>query len=386
MSASPFAFLRGGAAIMAADLSRTPASGLLVQACGDAHVSNFGLFATAERRLIFDLNDFDETLRAPFEWDVKRLAASVVTAGREARLTDASCAAAAGRAVQSYRTWMRRFAGMSHLDVWYAELEVSSVVQALDRRRRDEAKRVARRAQERTNPVTAKRLTTATPDGRRFRDDPPLVAHLADLAGVAQIEQAFAGYVSSLPEHLAQLLARYRVADVARKVVGIGSVGTQTGVVLMVGDNDADAIVLQVKEAVASVLQPYTPAPQVEHDGRRVVVGQRLCQAGGDALLGWTSVGDRAFYVRQLRDMKGSVDPTRLDAEGLLTYAGVCGGTLARAHARTGDAAAIAGYLGGGDAFDRAVGEFAAAYADQNERDFAAVTAAWSPQPTEPAR
>jgi uncharacterized protein (DUF2252 family) len=174
------------------------------------------------------------------------------------------------------------------------------------------------------------------------------------------------------------LLARYRIADVARKVVGVGSVGTQTGVVLMVGDDDADAIVLQVKEAVASVLQGYTGAPVAEHDGRRVVVGQRLCQGGGDALLGWTSAGGRAFYVRQLRDMKASVDPTKLDAEGLLTYASVCGGTLARAHARTGDPAAIAGYLGGGGVFDRAVGRFAVAYADQNEQDFAAVTTSWS--------
>jgi uncharacterized protein (DUF2252 family) len=371
MAVSPLTFYRGAAAIMAADLASTPTTALRVQACGDAHLANFGVFATPERNLVFDVNDFDETLEAPFEWDVKRLASSLVVAGRGNGLAEAASRAAARAAVQTYRAEVRRYAGMGHLDVWYARIDVASAMEVLHGAHRRHARRVAKKARHRTSLAALDKLTTTTKAGhRRIVDDPPLIEHLDGLA--EEVGARFTDYRASLPPDRRVLLDRYRFVDAARKVVGVGSVGTECSIVLLQGDSDADPLFLQIKTASASVLEPHAgPSPYPE-PGQRVVEGQLLMQAASDIFLGWTG----PYYVRQLRDMKGGVVPELLDASSLAVYGRVCGAALARAHARSGGAAAIAGYLGRGDAFDAAVEDFAAAYADQTERDHAAFRAA----------
>jgi uncharacterized protein (DUF2252 family) len=392
MAASPFAFYRGSAAVMAADLARTPASGLRVQACGDAHLSNFGVYAAPDRRLVFDLNDFDESLLGPWEWDVKRLAASFAIAGRENRFKRKQRQAAALAAGASYREAMRGFAAQRNLEVWYARLDVESALAEIEAEApAAEVKRVRRgiaKARAKDSLRALDRLTEEVDGELRFVNRPPLIVSAEELLGVGEgrdLEQTLAGvldaYRETLPGDRQHLLDGYRLRHVARKVVGVGSVGTRAWVILLTGADDADPLFLQAKEAEASVLEPYAGKSRFQNHGRRVVEGQRLMQAASDIFLGWCpAVGldgrSRDFYVRQLWDWKRSAEVERLSPRGLEAYARICGWTLARAHARSGDRVAIAAYLGGGDSFERAIAAFSEAYADQAERDYEALLAA----------
>ncbi|HEX3975693.1 MAG TPA: DUF2252 domain-containing protein [Solirubrobacteraceae bacterium] len=376
MAVSPFTFFRGAAAIMAEDLAHTPACGLRVQACGDAHLANFGIYATPERRVVFDVNDFDETLEAPFEWDVKRLATSLVVAGRDRGFAAAECQAAAQAAVAAYRARTAAAAGMGHLEVWYARLDADELIQLSERAAdRKLASDVLRKALRATNLGALDKLTEVAGGERRIIDSPPLIEHLPQPGDRVDAAAVIAEYAASLSDATRMLLTRYRVVDWARKVVGVGSVGTDDAVVLLVGDSDSDPLFLQVKEAGASVLEPFAGASPYDNHGRRVVAGQRLIQSASDLFLGWTRLGERDYYVRQLRDMKGSVPVDKLSAQELAQYGRACGEAMALGHARSGDPSAIAGYLGSGDRFDEAIAAFAVAYADQNAADYEAFLA-----------
>ncbi|MER5885003.1 DUF2252 domain-containing protein [Streptomyces sp. NPDC001941] len=377
MAASPFAFLRGAAAVMAADLAAQPHTGLTVQLCGDAHLLNFGLFASPERSLLFDLNDFDETLPGPFEWDVKRLAASVAVAALQNGSARAKAQQAARESARSYRLTMRRLAGLGELDVWYERIDTGALLPLVRERRRRTVEAHLAHARRRTSLHALARLTEEGPGGvRRIVADPPLLEPVDDLDRVT-LGKVFSDYRSSLAEERRLLLDRYRFVDAARKVVGVGSVGTRCYVLLLQGRDAGDPLFLQVKEAGRSVLEPHLgPGPHT-HQGHRVVAGQRLTQAAGDIFLGWmTGPERRHFYWRQLRDMKGSADVDAMSPGLLREYGELCGRALARAHARSGDRIALAAYLGAGDVFDRAVGDFAVRYADQNADDHAVLTAA----------
>jgi uncharacterized protein (DUF2252 family) len=376
MIASPFAYLRGAAAAMAEDLASTPVTGLRVQACGDAHLLNFGVFATPERRLVFDINDFDETLPAPFEWDVKRLAASLMVAGRDRGFSAKQCDEAARAASEAYRTRMAVSAEIGYLDTWYA---AADVVELLALMRTSEARKVTRRvnkAQRATSVGALDKLTRVIDGQRRIVDAPPLMEHLPVTPGEANVPLVVRRYWKSLPDDRRVLLERYRLVDWARKVVGVGSVGTNDAVGLLVGDTDADPLFLQVKEAKESVLQRFAGRSAYANHGQRVVRGQQLMQTASDIFLGWTRLEQRDYYVRQLRDMKGSISIEKLSPRELVEYARWCGAALGRGHARSGDPVAITAYLGTGDSFDRAIARFAAAYADQTERDHAALVEA----------
>jgi uncharacterized protein (DUF2252 family) len=377
MAASPLAYLRGAAAVMAEDLAGTPVSGLRVQTSGDAHVLNFGFFATPERRLVFDLNDFDETLPGPFEWDVKRLAASVVVAGRARGLSSTQCDEVARSAAEAYRTRIRASAELGHLEVWYAGQEVDELLAVM---RNAEARRletgVLRKARQATSLGALDKLTQVIDGQRRIVDAPPLIEHLPVRDPGGHVPLVVRRYRNSLADDRRALLGRYQLVDWARKVVGVGSVGTDDAVVLLQGDGDSDPLFLQVKEAQASVLERFAGRSAYANHGQRVVWGQRLMQAASDIFLGWTRIERRDYYVRQLRDMKGSIPIEKLSPGELIDYARACGVALARAHARSGDPVTLAGYLGGGHSFDRAIAAFAAAYADQTERDHALVVAA----------
>ncbi len=377
MAASPFGYLRGAPAVMASDLASMPSPGLRVQACGDAHLLNFGVWATPERHLVFEVNDFDETLPAPFEWDVKRLVASAHVAARTNGFSEDGCSGAARACVASYRTTMAAMSKLDHLDQWYERVDVEKVLDATRDRRRQakEVERVIRKARARTNLGALDKLTEVSDGRRRIIESPPLIERLARPL-LAHTRRAYAEYVRSLPEDRRVLLERYELVDSARKVVGVGSVGTDTRVTLLLGDDDSDPLFLQIKEAQPSVLEPYAGRSAYRHQGRRVVCGQHLMQAASDIFLGWMIAGGRHYYVRQLRDMKGSAEPERMTVRGLRDYARLCGAELARAHARSGDADAISGYLGRGEAFDAAAAEFARDYADQTEVDHAALVAA----------
>lgn len=393
MAVSPFTFFRGAAAIMAADLATTPTSGLTAQLCGDAHLSNFGFFASPERRLVFDVNDFDETLPGPWEWDVKRLAASIEIAGRDREFSKADRRTAVVAAVRTYRTAMREFAGLTNLDVWYAHAAVDAILERYRARLgasgRKRVGRALAKARTRDNLGAMGRFATVDDGVARIVADPPLVVPaeqlFPDRIQRENLEQAIhnllEGYRASLaPDRLA-LLEQYRPVDVARKVVGVGSVGTRCYMILLLGRDDRDPLFLQAKEAGPSVLEPYVGAAAQENSAERVVVGQRLMQTIGDIFLGWQRVAgldgaDRDFYLRQLRDWKASVDLDIVLPPGMEVYAEICGWTLARAHARSGDRVAIAAYLGASDRFDRAVVRFAQRYADRNEQDYAALTEA----------
>jgi uncharacterized protein (DUF2252 family) len=389
MAQSPFAFFRGAAAIMAADLAATPRSGFVAQLCGDAHLSNFGVFAGPDRELVFDLNDFDETLPGPWEWDVKRLGASLAVAGRHAGLSSRERRAATAAAARAYREAMRDFAAMGNLDVWYSRLTADEVLATI-RARGDKptARRVKRglaKARTKDRMRAFAKLTRRVNGRLGLISDPPLVVPLAELLP-EQDAAAFADgikalvreYTDSLRPDLRPVVESYQAVDVARKVVGVGSVGTRAWVVLMLGRDDSDPLFLQVKEAPGSVLQAHLGRGRYANQGRRVVEGQRLMQAAGDVLLGWIRTGgvdgvERDFYVRQLWDSKQSVEIEELDAEHLTGYARLCGWTLARAHARTGDRVAIAAYLGAGESFDNALAQMAEAYADTNDSDHEAL-------------
>ncbi|MFE4052145.1 DUF2252 domain-containing protein [Streptomyces sp. YIM B13518] len=387
MLESPFRFYRGAAAIMAADLGPAPDTGLTVQLCGDAHLLNFRLLASPERRLVFDVNDFDETHTGPFEWDVKRLAASLAVAGRANGFPVEAQDETVRACVKAYRQRMREFAGMRTLDVWYAQDDADRLRELMtssaSREARRRAARAAARARTRTHLQAFAKLTRVEHGGRRIVPDPPLITPLGDLvddpsAEEKALREVLDGYARSLSSEHRHLLGRYRLVDVARKVVGVGSVGTRCWIVLLLGRDDDDPLLLQAKEAQESVLAAHTEGERYDNQGRRVVAGQRLIQTTSDILLGWThAVGldgrPRDFYVRQLRDWKGIARPESMDPGLLRLFARLCGASLARAHARSGDPVALAAYLGRGDRFDRALAGFAQDYADRNERDFEAL-------------
>jgi uncharacterized protein (DUF2252 family) len=387
MMVSPFTFYRGAALPMASDLAATPVSGLAVQACGDAHLSNFGIFGSAERRLVFDVNDFDETLPGPWEWDVKRLAASLDVAGRGNGFAGKDRREIVTAAVASYRQAMRNFAAMTDLDVWYAHSDLDQLraefESQMKKRQRKLVDKGMAKARTRDSMQEVGKLTHLV-DGRpRIIADPPLLVPITDLlpketdqaAFQAQINDLLAKYRRTLETDRRYLLEQYEFTDLARKVVGVGSVGTRCWIVLMLGRDESDPLFLQVKEADKSVLAAFAGASKYANHGQRVVAGQRLMQASSDIFLGWqrTEAGldgkQRDFYVRQLRDWKYSIAIEDLVPHGMRIYGEICGWTLARAHARSGDRIAIAAYLGGSDVFDQAITRFAAAYADQNERD-----------------
>ncbi|MET7568908.1 DUF2252 domain-containing protein [Streptomyces sp. NPDC005492] len=377
MAASPFAFLRGSAAVMAADLAAQPHTGLTVQLCGDAHLLNFGLYASPERALLFDLNDFDETFPGPFEWDVKRLAASLAVAGRENGHSDAKAHRAALEATAAYRTALRDLARKGELTVWYDRIDADSLlplVRSARNRRRVESSLT--RARRRTSLHAVGKLTETVDGRRRIVHDPPLLEP-AGAQDMASLRKIFSDYRSTLSEERRLLLDRYRFVDAARKVVGVGSVGTRCFIVLLAGRDEDDPLFLQIKEARESVLEEHLPSGPYVHPGHRVVAGQRLLQAASDIFLGWMSGPQgRAFYWRQLRDMKGSADVAGMSPAELLVYGRLCGTALARAHARSGDRIAIAAYLGGNDTFEHAVADFASAYATQTTTDHATLNAA----------
>ena len=394
MMVSPFTYYRGAALPMASDLATTPVSGLAVQACGDAHLSNFGLFGSAERRLMFDVNDFDETLPGPWEWDVKRLAASLEVAARGNGFSGKQRREIVTAAVTRYRQAMRSFAGMTNLDIWYAHLDMDQMRAQFDAQLRPQQRKLMdkglAKARTRDSMEELAKLCHAVDGQSRIIADPPLLVPIEDLVpnktDRAALEAWFASLVGKYRRTLETdrrfLLDEFRFADLARKVVGVGSVGTRCWILLMLGRDDADPLFLQVKEAEASVLSRFVGASRYANQGQRVVAGQRLMQASSDIFLGWQRVEagldgrQRDFYVRQLRDWKFSVDIETMIPRGMRLYGELCGWTLARAHARSGDRIAIASYLGGSDVFDRAITEFAAAYADQNERDHEALVAA----------
>ena len=383
MLASPFAFFRGAAAVMAADLAQGPRVGLEAQLCGDAHLSNFGIFSAPDRRLVFDCNDFDETCRGPFEWDVKRLAASVAVAARERGFGGAERRRATISAVAAYRRSMRDFAAMRNIDVWYSRLDFESALgglrSQLDKRRYRQIERNLDKARAKDSLRALGKLTFEEEGELRIAGDPPLITPLEELTDAAdaesQLRTLLAAYRDSLGADRRHLAASYRYVHAARKVVGVGSVGTRAWIVLLLGRDAGDPLFLQAKEAGPSVLEAHLgPNPHRNH-GQRVVEGQRLMQAASDVFLGWFSAPEdggkeRCFYVRQLWDGKGSADLALMSARDLGLYAALCGEALARAHARSGERFAIASYLGKGDSFDKALAAFAEAYADQNEADF----------------
>jgi uncharacterized protein (DUF2252 family) len=390
MLVSPLTFYRGAALIMAADLVNTPTSGLHAQLCGDAHLSNFGVFASPERRLVFDINDFDETLPGPWEWDVKRLAASFAAAGRENGYKPKERQRIVVGGVAAYRQAMATFAGMRNLDVWYTNMEIEDRLSEL-------RKLATKRMLKRTEATLAKARTkdsmqvfsklTHEVDGEpRIISDPPLIEPIAELAKGVKADQLREGlheilrsYRTTLQHDRRLLLEEFRMVDVARKVVGVGSVGTRAYVALLLGRGNTDPLFLQLKEAQSSVLEEFVAKSDVHNCGERVVNGQHLMQASSDIFLGWCHVTsgldgqERDFYGRQLKDWKGSVEVEQMLPQGMEIYAQMCGWTLARAHARSGDRIAIAAYLGNSDSFDQAIGRFAEAYADQNERDYQAL-------------
>ena len=372
MFESPFAFYRGSPAVMAFDLARTPVTGLEVQACGDAHLMNFGIFATPERNLIVDLNDFDETHPGPWEWDVKRLATSLVVAAREIEsIPDRDGRDAAESAVLAYREHMRRLARMDPISVYYERVEAAEAARMMGQSDRRLAKREAKIARKCSEIVP--KLTELSGATMRIVTRPPVIQPLPSRV-YQEVREVFSDYCRSLREDRRILAERYDIVDIALKVVGVGSVGTRCFIALL--EADGAPFFLQVKEALPSVLAPYVGGGRFDHDGRRVVIGQRIMQAASDVFLGWASSGHRAFYVRQLRDMKASLDLATLDSTRLSSAARLAGLILARAHAQSGDAASIAAYLGKSGAFDAAVGRFAVAYADQNEKDHAALKSA----------
>lgn len=380
MAVSPFTFYRGAAAIMAADLAPAPRTDLRVQLCGDAHLSNFGIYWSPERTLVFDVNDFDETLPGPFEWDLKRLATSFVVAGRSLGWTRALAHRALVYTVASYRERLAELAAAGTLPAWYSHITVDDINTILTpERRRALSASLESIATRRSSLGALNKLTRVVDGKRQIIDSPPLVLRIMDQLSDEVITSTFASYLRSLPVDRRQLVDRYRLVDVARKVVGVGSVGTLCLIAYLEGVDEHDPLFLQIKEAQASVLEPYLGRSAQRHHGQRVVEGQRLMQAASDVFLGWATGGGEAgrhFYYRQLWDGKWSADLTILREPGVLAYARVCGWALARAHARSGSAVALAAYLGSGKKLERAMLEFAESYADQNDRDYAVVSAA----------
>ncbi len=388
MSTSAFAFYRGTADIMAYDLAKTPVSGIQAQICGDAHLSNFGVFASPERRQVFDVNDFDETLVGPWEWDVKRLAASVVIGGRQNGYTAQEIKQAVLRCLQSYRESMQQFALMNHLDVWYYHIDVETILalvrgMAGGKKLEKRVEQGSEKASKRTRIETFPKLAEVVNGQYHIKDEPPLIYHYDPLdtsknnLDTGEWRAMVRGFLESLSEERRVIVMQYRAVDLAQKVVGVGSVGTRCAIVLCLGGAEGDdPLFMQIKEAGPSVLEPYLGASPHANHGERVVVGQRMMQAASDIFLGWSTFNGMDFYARQLRDMKLSAEVETMVPVGFTAYVQLCATTLARAHARTSDPAKISGYLGSKDTFDRAIASFAEIYADQAERDHAALLAA----------
>ena len=393
MLVSPFTFYRGAALIMAHDLAGTPRSGLNVQCCGDAHLSNFGVFASPERRLVFDVNDFDETLPGPWEWDVKRLAVSMLIAARDNGYRAKEQERIVLDTVARYRTAMAEFAGMKNLDVWYSHLDIESVIEELaptvKRKLVKRAEKNIAKARTKDSMTAFSKLTESVNGHVRIVDQSPLIVPLAQLlsgrrrdAMFSELRELLRGYRDTLEFDRRVLLEQFELTDFARKVVGVGSVGTRAWIALMLGRDGQDPLFLQIKEAESSVLEEFVGPSEFSNHGQRVVVGQRLMQATSDIFLGWLHIDSgldgkpRDFYGRQLKDWKGSVEIEQLVPKAMATYGELCGWTLARAHARSGDRIAIAAYLGNGSSFEKAILEFSNAYAEQNERDYQQLAAA----------
>jgi uncharacterized protein (DUF2252 family) len=372
MARSPFDFLRGSAAVMAHNFAQTPVTGPRVQLCGDAHLNNFGVFATPERDQVFDINDFDETLPGPWEWDVKRLATSLVLAGRQNRYTHDTVRKVTRRAVRSYRRALARYARMRYLTIWHTHFDLRGLPKEARRSGGKEITRVLEKGRHRTDFNAFPSVAKSVRGGYRIREEQPLIIHHKDPADAAAAVRLFQNYLGNLPADGRMLLEHYHVADVAQKVVGVGSVGTDCSVLLLMADRDVlDPLFLQVKQALRSVLEPFAGASDYPTHGRRVVMGQHLIQQASDELLGWSTQGSKDYYVRQLRDMRASFDVVTRGPKELIGKGEACGAALARAHARTGDPALISGYLGEGTAFDEAISRFGEAYAHQTERDYA---------------
>jgi uncharacterized protein (DUF2252 family) len=393
MLVSPFTFYRGAAAIMANDLSATPRSGLTVQCCGDAHLSNFGVFASPERKLVFDVNDFDETLPGPWEWDVKRLAASMLIAARDNGFPAKDQEMIVLDTVGRYRTAMSSFAGMTNLDLWYAHLDTENALKEFGSQFQSKAvkrtKKALAKARTKDSMTAFSKLTQVVDGQPRIIDQPPLIVPIEQLSPgedrdelFGRLREVLRGYRETLEFDRRVLLEQFELTDLAGKVVGVGSVGTRAWIALLLGRDGQDPLFLQIKQAEASVLEEFLGPSEFSNHGQRVVVGQRLMQATSDIFLGWLHVdagsdGDAVdYYGRQLKDWKGSAEIEKMDPKAMATYGTLCGWTLARGHARSGDRIAVAAYLGNGDRFDRAIVEFSKAYADQNERDYQALNAA----------
>ena len=384
MLTSPFAFLRGAAAIMAADLSANgETSGISVQACGDMHVANFGVFASAERNLIFGINDFDETLPGPWEWDLKRLVASIVASGRFLGADKNLCEESVMAAVSSYRKRMKEYAYKGNLELWYSTINAKDVLKALNPSARKAADRIMTKARQRTHMQVLGKMTDLVDDKYRLKVNAPFIVRETHTQAGRPIEEALGmlleSYFKSLAHDRKNLLKHYRIVDVARKIVGVGSVGTRCWIIFLTGNNSDDPLFLQVKEAQPSVLEQFQKGSSLDTDhGRRVVEGQRLIQGAPDIFLGWGELDGIHFYIRQLRDMKGGVefDPKTVKIENMPQYSSLCAWALALAHAKSGDAAMIAGYAGNSDELDEAMANFAFAYADQTEKDFDTLAAA----------
>jgi uncharacterized protein (DUF2252 family) len=373
MQVSAFTFYRGAPAVMSYDLAQTPASGINAQLCGDCHISNFGMYASPERNLVFDLNDFDETLPGPFEWDIKRTVASIVIAAQNAGLTEKDARKAVLEALRIYREKINELAYRSYLDTWYSRIEADVFLDMVKKKHQKTAATQLARVQEKNRLKAFNKLTTMVDGERRIVHDPPLIHRLnKQEEGVREaIRELFTAYYESLDDSRKRLLSRYRFMDVAHKVVGVGSVGTRCFISFWQGVDDGDPLFLQVKQARTSLLEPYLGRSEYAHSGQRVITGQRLMQATTDIFLGYGQIGEETYFIRQLYDMKGSVNLETIPAPYLKRYAGLCGAVLARAHARSGDAAQIAGYLGNTDEFDQALLAFAFRYAAQNNVDWA---------------
>ncbi|PVX47143.1 uncharacterized protein (DUF2252 family) [Flavobacterium sp. 103] len=383
MLTSPFAFLRGAAAIMAADLAVGPkTTGINVQTCGDMHVANFGIFASAERNLIFGINDFDETLPGPWEWDIKRLVTSIVASGRFLGAKNNLCVESVLAAVNSYKKSMRNYSEMGHIELVYATMTEKDLQRKLPPEVQKGLKKITDKARERTHFQVLDKMANIVDNKYRLRDDAPFIVHETHTKSGRTVDEALGlfleSYMLSLADDRKQLLKHYRIVDVARKVVGVGSVGTRCWIVFMLGSNSEDPLFLQIKEAQPSVLEPFISKSIYTNHGQRVVAGQRLLQAAPDIFLGWGEQDGIHFYVRQLRDMKGGLefDPDKVNINNYPEYCKLCGEALALAHAKSGDAAMISGYLGKSDEFDQAMVQFASAYADQTEKDYQALEAA----------
>jgi uncharacterized protein (DUF2252 family) len=380
---SPFAFLRGAAAIMAADLAAdSDTTGINVQTCGDMHVANFGVFASAERNLIFGINDFDETLPGPWEWDLKRLVASIVASGRFLGADKKLCKESVMAAVSSYRKRMKEYAYMGNLELWYSTINEKDILKTLPTGQQKAFEKISNKARTRTHMQVLDKLTDIVDDKFRLRDDAPFIIHETHTKAGRPVEEALGllleSYFLSLADDRKNLLQHYRIVDVARKVVGVGSVGTRCWIIFLAGNSSDDPLFLQVKEAQPSVLEPFLPKSAYDNPGQRVVAGQRLIQGAPDIFLGWGELNGIDFYMRQLRDMKGGVefDPEKVNLKNMPMYCALCAWALAQAHAKSGDAAMIAGYAGHSDELDEAMVRFAFSYADQTEKDYKLLAAA----------